>query len=140
MNPNKKLENNYDKWNELKKHILKKQTIIGIKPREVFWAKIGHNIGDEEYGKGELFSRPVLVIRQLTSDLFIGLPLTTTIKDNDYFYPLKFNTKKGISKNSAMLLQIKSFSKKRLTNKIGIISLDDFKKIQKKLVKLIVPT
>jgi hypothetical protein len=29
-----------------------KKRRLGIKPREIFWAKIGHNIGDEEYGKG----------------------------------------------------------------------------------------
>lgn len=113
---------------------------LGIKPREVFWVKIGQNIGSEEFGKGEVFSRPVLVIRQLTYDLFIGVPLTTTIKDNDYFHSFEFNTKKGISKNSAMILQVRSYSKKRITDKIGKISVEEFKKIQEKLVKLIVPT
>lgn len=102
--------------------------------------KIGHNIGDEEYGKGEIFSRPVLIVRQLTSDLFIGIPLTTTIKNNDYFHSLEFNTKKGISKNSAMILQLRTFSKKRITDKIGKINVDTFKEIQEKLVKMIVPT
>ncbi len=132
--------NDYDKWNEVKKATSKNNIHIGIKVREVFWAKLGQNIGDEEYGKGELFSRPVLVVRKLTKDLFLGVPLTTTIKDNDYFYPFEFDTKKGKSKNSAMLLQMKSFSKKRLTNKIGIISKEDFKNIQNRLIELIVPT
>ncbi len=36
----------------------------------------------ESISKGEIFSRPVLIVRQLTSDLFIGIPITTTIKDN----------------------------------------------------------
>jgi len=131
---------NYDKWNEVKKSIENTQRNLNIKQREIFWIKLGQNIGAEEYGKGKVFSRPVLIIRQLTRDLFIGVPLTTTIKDNDYFYSFEFNTKNGISQNSAMLLQIRSFSKKRLTNKIGTISKEDFKNIQDKLVKLIVPT
>jgi mRNA interferase MazF len=80
------------------------------------------------------------VIRQFTKDLFLGVPLTSTIKDNDYFHSFEFNTKKGKSKNSAMLLQLKSFSKKRLTNKIGVVSKEDFKNIQNKLVSLIIPT
>jgi len=132
--------NDYDKWNEVKKQISQNKRRLGIKPREIFWLKIGQNIGDEEYGKGKVFSRPVLIIRQLTSDLFIGVPLTTTIKDNDYFYPFEFDTKKGKSKNSAMLLQIKSFSKRRITSKIGMISKEDFKEIQNRLIELIVPT
>jgi mRNA interferase MazF len=130
----------YDKWNEVKKKTQNTKRKLGIKPREVFWVKIGQNIGSEEFGKGEVFSRPVLVIRQLTYDLFIGVPLTTTIKDNDYFHSFEFNTKKGISKNSAMILQVRSYSKKRITDKIGKISVEEFKKIQEKLVKLIVPT
>ena len=130
----------YDNWNEVKKTTTKNKIHIGIKTREVFWVKLGQNIGDEEYGKGKLFSRPVLVIRQFTKDLFLGVPLTTTIKDNDYFYSFEFDTKKGKSKNSAMLLQLKSFSKKRLTTKIGVVSKEDFKNIQDKLVSLIVPT
>ena len=106
-------EDDYDKWNQIKKETVKNNRKLTIKPREIFWVKIGHNIGDEEFGKGEIFSRPVIVVRQLTSDLFIGIPTTTTQKEeNDYFHPFEFQTKKGISKNSAMLLQLRVFSKK----------------------------
>ncbi|MFA6195936.1 MAG: type II toxin-antitoxin system PemK/MazF family toxin [Sulfurimonas sp.] len=130
----------YDKWNEVKKETIQNKRKLGIKPREIFWVKIGQNIGDEEYGKGEIFSRPVLVVRQLTSDLFIGIPITTALKDDDYFHLFEFDTKKGVSKNSAMILQLRTYSKKRITDKIGKINIDDFKKIQDKLIKMIVPT
>jgi mRNA interferase MazF len=130
----------YDKWNEVKKETIQNKRKLGIKPREIFWVKIGQNIGDEEYGKGEIFSRPVLVVRQLTSDLFIGIPITTALKDDDYFHLFEFATKKGISKNSAMILQLRTYSKKRITDKIGKMNIDDFKKIQDKLIKMIVPT
>jgi len=134
-------EDDYDKWNQIKKETVKNNRKLTIKPREIFWVKIGHNIGDEEFGKGEIFSRPVIVVRQLTSDLFIGIPTTTTQKEeNDYFHPFEFQTKKGISKNSAMLLQLRVFSKKRITDKIGKLNQEDFKKIQEKVVSLIVPT
>jgi len=130
----------YDKWNQVKKETQNSKRKLSIKSREIFWAKIGKNIGDEEYGKGKVYSRPVLIIRQLTNDLFIGVPLTTTLKNNDYFYQFQFNIKDGISKNSAMLLQLRAFSKKRLTSKIGKMNLTDFEEVQKKLIKLIVPT
>ncbi|MBL0687157.1 MAG: type II toxin-antitoxin system PemK/MazF family toxin [Sulfurospirillum sp.] len=108
----------YDKWNEVKKQVNCKNRNLSIKVREIFWVKIGQNIGDEEYGKGEIFSRPVLVIRDFTKDLFLGVPLTTSIKNNDYFHHFEFNTKKGSSSNSAMLLQLKAFSKKELQIKL----------------------
>ncbi len=130
----------YDEWNEVKKQTSLKKRKLGIKPREIFWVKIGQNIGDEEFGKGEIFSRPVLVVKQLTQDLFIGVPITTSMKDDDYFHSFEFETKKGVSKNSVMILQLRTFSKKRITDKLGRMSIEDFKKVQGKLLKMIVPT
>jgi len=132
----------YDDWNEVKKHTINNKRKLGIKEREIFWLKIGQNIGDEEYGKGELFSRPVIVIRKLTNDLFLGVPTTSTLKENnDYFHNINYLDKNSNNISSvAMLLQLKAFSKKRITSKIGKVTLDDFKVIQGKLVKLIVPT
>lgn len=130
----------YDRWNIVKKETSQNKRKLGIKIREVFWVKLGQNIGDEEYGKGEIFSRPVIVIRQLTGDLFLGVPLTSTLKNDDYFHKFAFETKKGIIENSAMILQLRTFSKKRITDKIGKISIDEFKKIQDKIVKMIIPT
>ena len=124
---------------KLKKKANNTQFFLTTKPREIYWVKIGQNIGSEEFGKSELFSRPVIVIRRLTSDLFVGIPTTTSIKDNDYFLPFEYNTKKGIVKSSAMLLQIRTFSIKRITDKIGKINVDDFKILEERLVKMLFP-
>jgi len=130
----------YDEWNIIKKEITKKSIKIGIKPREIFWVKIGQNIGDEEYGKGKNFTRPVIVIRKLTSGLFIGIPTTTKLKNNDYFHQFKYKTKKENYLNvSAMILQFKVFSIKRVTNKIGMVNKEDFKKIVEKSQKIFAP-
>ncbi|MEA2050088.1 MAG: type II toxin-antitoxin system PemK/MazF family toxin [Campylobacterota bacterium] len=129
----------YDKWNEVKKTTQNKKRRLGIKPREIFWIKIGYNIGDEEYGKNENFTRPVIIIRKLTNGLFLGVPLTNTIKNNDYFHSFEYDNKQnGITKNSAMILQVKSFSIKRVLNKAGKINKDDFDKIVAKLQSLMI--
>jgi mRNA interferase MazF len=131
---------NYDEWNEVKKETSIKNIKIGIKPREIFWVKIGQNIGSEEYGKGKNFTRPVIIIRKLTKELFIGIPTTTTLKTNDYFHQFKYHSKKdGDIEVSAMILQFKVFSTKRLTNRIGMINKDDFDKILEKSRKLFAP-
>ncbi len=130
----------YDEWNEVKKQTNIYKRKLGIKPREIFWVKIGQNIGDEEYGKGEVFSRPVLVVRQLTHDLFVGIPITSTLKNDDYFHTFEYSSKKGIHKNSAMILQLRTFSKKRITDKIGKMNVEDFKTVQEKIMKMIIPT
>lgn len=135
--------NQFDEWNEVKKFTHSSKVQLTIKPRDIFWTKIWQNIGHEEYGKGKDFLRPVIVIRQLTSDLFIGIPTTTSDKqDNNYFHNIVYvdkNTKVGVN-SVAMLLQMKVFNKKRLFNKLGTISQNEFTMIIDKLKDMIDPT
>jgi len=133
--------NKFDEWNSVKKKTEDNKRKLGIKPRDIFWAKIGQNIGSEEYGKNDNFARPVIIIRKLTHDLFIGIPLTSTIKDNDYFHSFQYDNKSnGLTKNSAMILQVRTFSIKRLMNKIGVISKEDFEVVIEKSKGLFSPT
>jgi len=46
----------YDEWNEVKKNTEKQNFILTVKPREIYWVKIGQNIGSEEYGKNDDFT------------------------------------------------------------------------------------
>ncbi len=142
MKNQKPITNNFDQWNEVKKDTDKVKRHIGIKPREIYWAKIGYNVGDEQYGKGKEFVRPILIIRALTKDLFIGVPTSTTIRENkDYFQTIHYKDDLNRNiKSSCMLLQIKTFSKKRLLNKIGKVKQDEFKKIVEKIKVMIDPT
>jgi mRNA interferase MazF len=131
----------YDNWNEVKKKTSSNNRKLWIKPREIFWAKIGHNIGDEEYGKGDNFSRPVIVIKKLTNGLFLGVPTTTNIKNDDYFHKFSYISKQdGEIEVSAMVVQIRTFSTKRLMNKIGMINKEDFEKVVEKSKQLFGPT
>jgi len=135
------MDNEYDKWNEVKKVTSKNKMILTIKPRDIFWVKIGHNVGHEEFGKGENFVRPVLIVRKLTKELFLGVPLTSTLRDGDYFHSFEYNNKThGLVKNSAMILQLKSFSIRRVMNKIGVVNKEDFELIIEKLKGLFSPT
>ena len=131
----------FDEWNSVKKQTQNNERKLGIKPRDIFWAKIGQNIGSEEYGKNDNFARPVIIIRKLTHDLFIGIPLTSTIKDNDYFHSFSYvNKSNGLTHNSAMILQLRTFSIKRLMNKTGVINKEDFEVVIKKSKGLFSPT
>lgn len=131
----------YDKWNEVKKDTQKKKRKLGMKSREIFWVKLGQNLGSEEYGKGKDFARPVIIVRRLTRDLFIGIPITTTIKNNDYFHSFTYmNKSRGMVENSAMILQVKTFSIKRVLSKVGIVDKEDFDKILEKTKSLFNPT
>lgn len=127
--------NNYDNWNEIKKIIEKKDSIFTFKVREIYWLNVGQNIGYEVYGKGEEFLRPVLIFRKFSKDSFLGIPLTSQPKNDMFhfnFYPM------GKDKiNSAILSQIKLFSAKRIHDKMGKMSIDDFSELKNKLRELL---
>lgn len=130
---------NYDEWNIIKQKADKKENKVGFKVREIFWLRLGQNIGAEEYGKGNEFQRPVLIVKRLTADIFIGVPLTSSLKSNDYFHQFRYNTKKGELINSAMILQLKTFDKKRLMTRIGMINKNDFELVLEKISRLFIP-
>lgn len=127
--------NEYDRWNEIKKEItLKKQNLI-FKNRDIFWLQVGNNIGFETDGKGKDFLRPVLVLRKFSKDSFLGIPLTTSQKDDIFHYKFILNSNKKV--NYATLSQVKLFDAKRLYNKLGKISVNDFELLKIKLKELV---
>lgn len=124
----------HDKWNEIKKKIDTKTTKIVIpKQREVYWASIGENIGNEQNGNGDIFSRPVLIIKRFSKSMFFGVPLSTQIKEGTFFYNFTFLEKES----NALIVQGRLFDTKRLENRIGMIEKDDFANIKQSLKELL---
>lgn len=120
----------YDDWNEVKKHTENAENYLQFKSREIYNAKIGENIGFEQNGKGDEFVRPVLILKRLTKDMFFGIPLSTIHRDGSFFYNFEFI--EGVQ-STALLVQARLFSPKRLLNKIGMINKEDFLNLRKKL-------
>jgi mRNA interferase MazF len=124
----------FDKWNEVKKLVDNRENIINYKEREIYWARIGENVGFEQNGKGNEFSRPVLVVKKLNKHLFFGVPLSTSIKRGSYFYQFTFLPNKI---STALLVQAKVYDMKRVDKKLGMIHKDDFEKLKHGLKKLL---
>ena len=57
----------YNKWNIKKQniHFLDNRDIY-FKEGDIWWCSIGLNIGDESYGKGRDFRRPILIFKKLS--------------------------------------------------------------------------
>ena len=128
---------NFDKWNEVKKRIHLAERNVGFKEREIFWTRVGYNVGSEEYGKGNEFQRPVIVIKKITKELFFGIPLSTILKEGSYFHVFSYTTSKGEEKRvCAMLLQLRVFDKRRLMGRIGMIPEEEYEKIIEKIQKI----
>lgn len=106
----------FDTWNSLKKQVDSQNSLVGFSEREVWWCRIGHNVGFEEDGKNQAFSRPVLVVRKFNKRFFYGLPLSTKGKDNNpYYHRFTFQG----STSYALLSQLRAFDAKRLTDRMG---------------------
>ena len=131
------MDENFDKWNEIKKEITKETIIVGFKNREIFYLKMGKNIGYEQDGKGENFVRPIVILKGFNKDIFLGIPLSTKIKDGKFYYHFKFEKQGKFIENVALLSQLRLFSTKRLLNKIGMMNEKDFCDMKEKLKKLI---
>jgi len=104
-----------------------------FKERDIFWASIGVNIGYEQDGKGEIFSRPVLILKKYNKNIFFGIPLSTKIKEGTFFFTFILNG----NPSNALLVQGRIYDTKRLENKIGKVSKEDFEAIKEKWGKLL---
>ncbi|NOQ30147.1 MAG: hypothetical protein GQ570_03395 [Helicobacteraceae bacterium] len=131
------MNKNFNQWNELKKELSDDTTIRLFKTRDIFFINMGQNIGYEQNGKGNNFVRPIVVLKKITNDMFIGIPLSTQIKDGSWFYKFEFISKSKNNVNVAIIPQIKMFSAKRLLNKIGVVNKNDFIELKEEVKNFI---
>lgn len=125
----------FDSWNELKKKIEFSGDIKKFpKEKEVWMCYLGVNIGYEQGGKGSNFFRPVLIIKKFNNNIFWVVPLSTKQKHFDFY--LNF-TDPHDRKVSAILVQMKLTSIKRLERFLYSIQDEIFYQIKEKLKSLI---
>ena len=125
----------FDGWNELKKETDSELVRVFLKERDIFWTRCGKNIGFEQNGKGEYFLRPVVVLKKFNADIFWGVPLTTAVK-KDHKYYFEFTSSDG-QKSLAIISQLRIFDAKRLSQKMRMISENDFFALKNKIVALL---
>ncbi len=123
----------FNTWNKKKIEINGNTTFNHPKEREIWWCSIGMNIGSEVYGKGLFYSRPVLVINAEGSETFIGIPLTSKLKTKKYACIIKTDDD---TLHTALVYQIRSFDKRRLTDRIYTLSDMEYRKIYPYFKKL----
>ncbi len=124
----------FDAWNIQKKHIQTEKAPLYFKESEIWWCRLGLNVGDEQDGKGENFSRPILVLRKFNPYVFWAIPLSTKIKNNKYYVPCVGTD--GMTR-AAIISQIRLVSVKRLTDKIGFADENSVLQIKKAIKVLL---
>jgi mRNA interferase MazF len=126
---------NFNDWNTKK---IKIDSFVNINhPRagEIWWCSIGMNIGTEIYGKGNDFTRPVLVINAEGSESFIGIPLSSKIRNTKYSYTIKTNDNKL---HTVLFYQIRNFDKRRLVRRIYTLSDSEMSHVRQIFYKIFV--
>jgi len=124
----------FDKWNTKKKERSISKQIIGIKERDIVFLQMGKNIGYEQDGKGAEFLRPVVIYKKYNRNMFLGIPLTTQLKENRYYFTFTYkNRSEKEIQNAALLSQIRVYDTKRVKYKSGVIAKDDFMSLHGKL-------
>jgi len=125
------MDKNFDEWNQLKIKLDGIKTPPFFNEREIWWCSIGVNVGYEVYGKGKLFTRPVLVLKKQSGSTFIGAPMSTRLKQRPDYYQMTFNGKEV----AVLLGEIRKFDGRRLADKLGKISENKFQEIKNAVCK-----
>lgn len=117
-------------WHKLKYRMNFSTSVpAGYKERDIWWVSIGHNVGTEEDGKGEMFNRPVLIVRGFSRYQFWGVPLSTTEKTGIYYHQFVVNGKVS----TALLSQLRVYDTRRLISKYGMASASDFQTVKEQI-------
>jgi len=107
----------FDIWNSLKKKIQIHDKDVNFFPKEgeVWMSAVGKNIGYEQNGSGDNFSRPILIIKKFNNHMFWGVPLSSKQKNLDFYFNF---TDVNQQKVSVILAQMKLISVHRLNRKL----------------------
>ena len=102
--------------------------------REIWWCSVGANVGYEVDGKGGIYTRPVLIIKDFNKLVFWGIPMTTQVKTGKYYFDIKFGN--GMP-TQVVLSQLRLIDSKRLHTKLGTINKKDFIKIKRAIAEFL---
>lgn len=124
--------NNFDAWNELKKKVDAEADTPDRFPKEgeVWMSIMGKNIGFEQNGSEDNFSRPVLMVKKFNNHMFWAVPLSTKQKKFDFYYNF---TDPNDNHVSVILAQMKLVSIKRLKRKLYDLPDWQLKEVKEKL-------
>ena len=126
------MKTEFDKWNMEKQKLDSEEYSNENFPQkgEVWMCAIGKNIGFEQNGIGNNFSRPVAIITRFNNKMFWVVSLSTKQKKFDFYYNF---TDPNNQKVSIIIAQMKLFSLKRLKRKMYNLSEVDFRNVLQKI-------
>ena len=127
------MQKDFDGWNDVKKIVHKNVDRPFFHEREIWYCKLGLNVGYEQDGSGKGFLRPVVIIKKFNNNVCWILPLTKTKKTGKYYFSFSFTNE---TESTAILSQLRLLDVRRLSHHVGTISSADFSLLTKRLKEL----
>jgi|694.fasta_scaffold41694_2 mRNA-degrading endonuclease toxin of MazEF toxin-antitoxin module len=124
---------NFVDWFGLKPVLHRNKKGKQFSQREIWWCHLGSNIGFEIDGKTSEYTRPVLIIKKISHETALILPLRTKTKNGSWYVPLVVDKKQAV----VILSQSKTIDRKRLKTRIETINEADFNEIKQKFIDFI---
>jgi len=142
-----KFTKDFDAWNLVKRKLDSIQLVpqfrngeMQLDPkfhaREIWWCRVGINIGAEICGKGDEFTRPVLIIKKASTTTFVGLTLTTKLKERYDYHRITFLDGQ---QSDVQLTSVRTLDIRRLRQQIEKLSEPVFAKVLKAFAKIYCP-
>lgn len=125
------MEKDFDKWNGIKKQAHGESPRL-YTVREIWWCRLGVNIGTEQDG-GDNFLRPVVIMAAFGSNACCVVPLTKSSREHLVRVPVGLVQGKNASAN---ISQIRVVDTRRLVKKMGFLDERMFENIRKTIRSL----
>ena len=127
------MEKDFDAWNAKKKKLETRTERFLFKTGDIWWCSVGLNVQTESCGKGEHFHRPVLVLKKLSGNSFVGIPISTQEKTGSWFVDITVHGEKRY----ALLYQIRMFNTNRFQRRFAALDDTDMRRVKEKLEALL---
>jgi mRNA interferase MazF len=125
----------FEKWHKLEIELEEiRKNFPLFSEGDIWWTSVGVNLGTEICGKGRNFTRPVLILKKFNRDSFLGVPLTS-LQNIEYSIKVRINNNYSFAKVS----QIKTYSAKRLQDKMSKLSISEMKIFIDMVIKILSP-
>lgn len=121
------MKKDFDAWNFVKKRTDAEPPRL-YTVREIWWCRLGVNVGTEQDGSEDNFVRPVLIIRALGPNACVVIPLTTSKREHALRIPIGTVAGKQARAN---ISQLRIVDSRRLGEKICFLGKPHFDRVRK---------
>lgn len=130
------MKKDFQKWHNQKEQLNEIKGTALFHEREVWWCALGANIGFEQDGRSELFTRPVVILSKFNLDACLVVPLTAKPKKGKYYFSVGNISGRD---SVAILSQVRFVDRKRLALKIATMDRKTFLSLTTAVVKACFP-